>query len=189
MFFRKKSNPFLTVGILTGIFLGLFFGNILFWIILGGLVGYLTGEKGFSHNKVIDVKKPFTKIGLVITILILIFILYFFRPWFHPFIMGLYTYPSILFTILFGLFSAFAFMKKKDKIGYGLMIIALIFFMAFSLNDIIVERYIVSETEYHIINELPDSSQVRIVPVAVASRYAKDSLQKSREKMDSTKGS
>ena len=183
MFFRKKRNPFLTIGLLTGVFLGLFLGNILFWMILGGLVGYLTGRKGFSHNKIIDVKKPFTKIGSLIMIVVLILVLYFFRPWFHPFVMGLYTHPSVIFTILFGSFSAFAFMKKKDKIGYGLLAIAFIFFMAFSLNDVIVERYIVSETEYHIINELPDSSQVRIVPVAVARRYAKDSLQKSREKL------
>ena len=185
MFFRKKRNPFLTIGILTGVVLGLFFGNILLWIIMGGLISYLIEKKGFSHNKgkIIDVKKPFTKIGFWITIVILLFILYFFRPWFHPFIMGFYTHPSIIFAVLFALFCAFAFMKKKDKLGYGLLATAFILFMAFALNDVIVERYIVSETEYHIINELPDSSQVRIVPLAVAERYAKDSLQKSRERL------
>ncbi|MBU1205228.1 MAG: hypothetical protein KKE93_04950 [Nanoarchaeota archaeon] len=184
MFFRKKRNPFLTVGILTGVFLGLFLGNILFWMIIGGLIGYLMEKKGFSHKgKIIDVKKPFTKIGSLIAIIVLILVLYFFRPWFHPFVMGLYTHPSIIFTILFALFCAFAFMKKKDNLGYGLLAVAFIFFIIFSLNEVIVERYIVSETEYHIISELPDSSQVRIVPVAVARRYAKDSLQKSREKL------
>jgi len=184
MFFRKKRNPFLTVGILTGAVLGLFLGNILFWIIIGGLISYLIEKKGFSHNKkIIDVKKPFTKIGFWITIVILILVLYFFRTWFRPFVIGLYTYPSIIFMIVFALFSAFAFMKKKDKLGYGLMAISLMFFMAFALNDVIVERYIVSDTDYYIINELPDSSQVRIVPLAVAERYAKDNLQKSRERL------
>ncbi len=181
----NKRNPLWSIGVLIGALIGLFIGGMLFWMILGGILGYLIENKISPHKKekVIDVKNPYKSVSFWVFLIFFLLLVYFFRPWFHDFFMLFYTHPSIILALIFAFISSFLFMKKKNKIGYVIVALVIFFFIVTSLNDLIVQRYIVSDTNYHLINELPDASRARIVPLAVAERYAKDSLQKSREKM------
>lgn len=181
----QKRNPLWSIGALIGALVGLFLGNMLLWMIVGAVIGHLI-EKRFSlhkKSKVIDVKNPHKSVSFWVFLIFFLLLVYFFRPWFHEFFMLFYTHPSIVFALLFALISLFLFMKNKKKIAYTAVAIVIFCFIVASFNDLIVQRYIVSDTTYHLINELPDASKARIVPLAVAERYAKDSLQKSREKM------
>ena len=80
-------------------------------------------------------------------------------------------------------FAANAFRTRQITFGSVLVGLAILSFIALSFSEVFTGLYIVNDIEYNKITELPDSTQVRILPRAVAGRYLEDSLQKSREKL------
>ena len=119
---------------------------------------------------------------LGITTIIILLTFYFLRPIFHGFIMGLYTKPLILIIIVLVIVSIASNLKKARKnLSTVLMILIILSSLTISFNDLIVQNYIVKSTDYNIIDELPESTQLRLLPQIVAKRYMEDSLQKPRE--------
>lgn len=198
MFFRKRPLE-IRIGFALGLLLGLIFGsatrNPIFGMIVGGIIGWKIGERVHlgkretekkKKDKIIDVpmgKFPKPNANVYIFFIILIFLLYYFRPWLHGFVIGFYTHPLLVFFMFFIILAAIFFKQKNMQVGSFFVFLAVLSFIGLFFHDIILERYIVMENEYNIIEELPDSTEVRILPKAVARRYLEDSLQKSREKI------
>lgn len=185
----------IAIGVLLGLVLGSAVGSPIFGAIIGGMVGWKIGmnlherkkkAKDNLKEKIIDIptiKKPKLNLEFYITIVILLFLIYYFRPWFHGLVMGFYTHPLLVFFIISILSGALFFKYKNVSAGSFFIFLGVISLVALFFNDVIVERYIVTGNEYNIIDTLPDSTQVRILPKAVARRYLEDSLQKSRERI------
>lgn len=185
----EKNKLGQVIGLAIGLLIGLITGSAgaaIIFAIAGSIIGSRFNLKikkpGFEKSKVIDIKKRFNSPYLYVFLVIFIFLVYLLRPWFHEFTMVFYTKPILIFLILCLIGTAFLFKSKKNNslISIGIMLV-LFSLVIVSLNDIIVEKYIVSETVYNKISKLPDSSEVRMLPRATAYRYLADSLQKSRE--------
>jgi len=110
-------------------------------------------------------------------------LVYLFRQWFHSIFIAFYTKPALIFFILFLVISIKYFTSKKPEIGTIFAGLCIILFLILSFSPIIEQKYIVSETNYNKITKLPDTTDIRILPRAVAFRYLEDSLQKSRERV------
>jgi hypothetical protein len=141
-----------------------------------------------------DIKK------FIIGILVILFV-YFFRPWFHSIAIYFYKTPVLLEVILiWGVIYYFFFFRKSknrkkkkksielDESGvdifqstyftfsmvllFGLLIIASFF------SSFIVLLELPKTLEFNEIQSLPESTtNLRLMPMSVAYRYAKDSLQ------------
>jgi hypothetical protein len=119
----------------------------------------------------------------VVALLILALFVYFFRPWFHDLAMGFYRLPVIWAVLVSaGLIILFVNLRQYilTIVSGALLLISL---AGLVFNFVIIQNYIVDNTDYNKISALPDSDQLRILPKAVARRYLEDSLQKSREKV------
>jgi len=143
-------------------------------------------HKKTKEEGVIDIKSPFSKLNriyLIISLIILALLVYLFRPWFHGLIIAFYTKPDLLLFIIFLIPSVILFKHKKHSIASIFLVLAVISFLILPFSAIIEQRYIVNENVYNKIDELPDTTDIRILPKAVAFRYLEDSLQKSRERV------
>ncbi|MFH1849402.1 MAG: hypothetical protein ABH879_04410 [archaeon] len=181
--------------IFAGAFLGLMLGRLVGAPFFGILIGIALGLRmkssqpfGTEHGKVINMNR--LKIPglrgswqLLAHIILVLILLYFFRPWFHELVMGFYRIPAVLAFVLLAAGSAAAFLRRKQKTGTVLVALTLLSFIILIFSNVIMQRYIVSMNEYNKVTMLPDSSEVRILPKAVANRFLEDSLQKSREKI------
>ena len=101
--------------------------------------------------------------------------------------MAFYTKPLIGLFIVALIIAIALFAYKKHSIAPVFIVIAVLSFIALSFNDVILQRYIVESSVYNKVDTLPDSTDIRILPKAVAFRYLEDSLQKSREKIGRVK--
>ncbi len=134
----------------------------------------------------------------VVIVLLLAVLGYYFRPLFHDFAMFFYTNPIITFLLLVILIAAGGSLwKAKQKgenvfikgtnfspvVSIAIMLLVLVFIFGAPLLDALKGKYIYELTEYNKIDEMASTSDIRIVPLGVASRYLVDSLQKSREKV------
>jgi len=198
MFCQKKSMPAknsLALGIILGFMFGMSIGKPFIGMIFGAIIGLrlgqrieMKGKKVEKHKKesIIEVPvKKFKKPGVssFILLLVILAILYYFRPWFHGLVIGFYTHPLMVFFLIFLIIGAIFYTQKNLTFGSFFIFLAAISLLTLFFHDVILERYIVTENEYNIIEELPDSTELRILPKAVAHRYLEDSLQKSREKI------
>ncbi|NQV09048.1 hypothetical protein HQ529_04310 [Candidatus Woesearchaeota archaeon] len=197
MFFDKKptsTRTAIAMGIFIGAVLGLMINSPILGMIIGGIIGNNIGKKiqggefkKHKKEKIINapMKKKFPKPGLnaIITLIIIFILIYVFRPWFHGFFMGFYRYPLLVFFVLFAILGAIFFQQRNVNAGSFFVALAVVSMLGLFFHDIILERYIVQDTEYNKIEALPDTTEVRILPKAVARRYLEDSLQKSREKI------
>ncbi|HII29634.1 hypothetical protein COT48_05545 [Candidatus Woesearchaeota archaeon CG08_land_8_20_14_0_20_47_9] len=122
-------------------------------------------------------------IPAAIFILLSIMLAYFFRPWFHGFVMSLYTHPPIIMLMLV-VIAAVLSARQRSYVALGIVFLLGVAAFAFIvLDQAIVEYYVVRQTHYHKVFSIPDSDGVRLLPKAVARRYLEDSLQKSRERV------
>lgn len=122
--------------------------------------------------------------GYVIGAVVVAFLLYFFRPWFHGIILGLYTNPMFVVAVIFGILALYLRSAKASTqtliIVSSITIIAVILQLA---SPLIIQLYLVNSYEPVIIDQLIESTNPRVVPMAVAQRFGTDSLQKSRERL------
>jgi len=138
-------------------------------------------------------------------ILIIISIIYFFRPWMHSFVIYFVRNPIFIEIILiWGIISWFLFRKRKYwrkpkvkiigeeetnifipfYINFSIALLFFLFMIGSVFSGIIVPLELSHTLDYKEISSLPDSSSnVRLMPVNVAYRYAKDSLQLSQYKL------
>ena len=132
----------------------------------------------------------------VFTVLLVVSLCVFFywsRPWWHGLIMALFCrYPHFLFSIIVALAIGilFGFIPRRYEGGYNGELATGMFFVSWIVLWIVFSCYqgwysqrdmaysIKSKIEQ--IEELPDITSVRILPRAVARRYAKDALQYPR---------
>jgi hypothetical protein len=181
-----KFTTKLIIGIVLALFLGSIFRNPVLGFIV--LLAVVFGFKDFKllnkekKDKIVDIGS-FKKTYIGITAVVLAILIFFFRPWFHEVAMGIYTTPLVWFFFISLMAAIILFVQKKKSIAAIFIGITILSFVALSLNDVILQRYIVKENVYNEINSLPDSTDIRILPKAVALRYLEDSLQKSREKI------
>ena len=88
---------------------------------------------------------------------------------------------ATLFFLIAIAFTAFFVARKMTTLSVIFTVITVLLFLVIMFHEPLLQRYIVQETEYNKIDSLVDSTQLRIIPMAVARRYLEDSLQKSRE--------
>jgi hypothetical protein len=138
-------------------------------------------EAKIKEAKVMVDKKTLYS-GLIMAAAMLVFI-YVFRPWFHEFIMVFYRVPMLFVSLALIIAGSFMMIRKKMAISSGLIIVGILLMFVMSFNDVIVQNYIVQSTEYNKIQDLPDSTTLRLLPMQVAHRYLQDSLQKSTERI------
>jgi len=136
-----------------------------------------------ENPEIIKVKLPkINKFKLIIFLIILFLFIYFFRPWFHNLIVLFYIKPLFSAFIIFLIITLILF-KHKKKSTKIFLILTIILFLLNPFSSVIEQKYIVTETTYNKIDKLPDTTDIRILPRAVAFRYLEDSLQKSRERV------
>lgn len=177
------------IGLIIAIIIGGVFKSPILGLIIILLV--IVGFKSLKRLKISMPKKEkkvieigsFKKTYATIIIIILAALVYFFRPWFHNFAMVFYTRPAFIIFVLAAMAAILLFIYKKTKLASLFVAVAALSFIAISFNDIIMQRYIVTSYTYNKIDSLPDSTDIRILPKAVAYRYLEDSLQKSRERI------
>ena len=191
----KQINPkeFLRrigIGILVGAFFGLLIGNVGLGMVLGFIGGILFARKRVKESGEVVGERKFKissiktwKMYGIMSLLVLVLLLYFFRPWFHEIVMAFYTNPAVVFMIVMAAAGAWLLAKKQKTLGGIALLLALLSLIVLSLTNVIIGSYIVQENEYNSITALPDTSQVRVIPLGVAWRYLTDSLQKSTEKV------
>ena len=186
----KKLTTILILGLILSIILGGLSKNILVPFIFLIIILLYLAKMGFKFKKPEKIKKvkeikikKIPTISSIIYLIILAIILYFFRPWIHELVMALYTRPSLIALVVFIALGAWFFKLKKNILVSIFAILAALSFLVLTFNMIIVQNYIVQDTTYNNIDALPDSTDARILPRAVARRYLEDSLQKSREKI------
>ncbi len=139
-----------------------------------------------------DIKK-------IIVGVLIILVGYFFRPWFHPIVIYFYKNPAIIevtliWTLIYYLFFLRKRKKKKRRVEeegelvmnvvqstYFTLSIVLLFFLligASFFSSFIVFLELPKTLEFNEMQDLPKSTtNLRLMPMSVAYRYAKDSLQ------------
>jgi len=139
----------------------------------------------------------------LIGIIIVIGLIYFFRPWFHGLVMYFYKNPTIIEVLLIWFVIYYIFNQPKKKKGKGialeelavdtfqsprgillaaLLIFLLIFASLFSYYIVLLE--LPHTLQYNKIQTLPESTtNLRLMPIDTAHRYARDSLQLSQYKL------
>jgi hypothetical protein len=148
------------------------------------------------------------KMGLlskILPLLLLTLILWFFRPWFHDLFMLFYTKPVILeLLIVWFILHKLLVRGKKKKLGVdtemgmkvvidpryimrlmGSICILIVFLIAgFTFASIMPQVHVVNELNYVNIDTLPETKEnIRLMPLEVAYRYSRDSLQLSQYKL------
>jgi len=178
------------ISILVGVVFGLLIGNVNLGIIIGIVGGIIFARKKMRESGEVVQEKKHKLPGFeswkthgIISLAVLALLLYFFRPWFHELVMAFYTNPAIIFMIIMAGAGAVLIAKKQKNLGSIALFLALLSLIVLFLTNVIMGSYIVQENDYNSITALPDTSQVRIIPLGVAWRYLTDSLQKSTEKV------
>ncbi len=148
------------------------------------------------------------KLFMGLFILIIFSIIYFFRPWLHSFVIYFVKNPIIIeIVLIWGIVNWFLLkrkgkhsQKKKPQVevmddveinvfrpsymNFSMMLFFFLFMISSVFSGIIVPLELSHTLEYKEISALPDSSSnVRLMPVNIAYRYAKDSLQLSQYKL------
>ena len=141
----------------------------------------------------------------LLTLLLLVLVLWLFRPWFHDFFMMFYTNPAVLELIIvwFILHKLMVRGGKKTvsvdtEIGTRIVVnpryimrmmgsvsILIIFLIGgFVFANIMPQVYVVNDLDYKNIYTLPETKEnIRLMPLEVAYRYSRDSLQLSQYKL------
>jgi hypothetical protein len=140
----------------------------------------------------------------IVGVLIVISLLYFFRPWFHPVVMYFYKNPIVIEVVLIWAVIHFLFFRvPKKKKGKGVALeelavdtfqspyliisaVILLFLLLFAsfFSNYIVLLELPHTLEYNKIQSLPESTtNLRLMPIDVAKRYARDSLQLAQYKL------
>lgn len=129
-------------------------------------------------------RKKFIVSGVVTGAIWLLF-LWIFRPWFHGLVMPLFYIglPITLLTLVsLGLMVYFIRKGRNWLTGVFVCVTSGLLIFAF-FSGAFYKRAIYQHTEYEKVNALPNVTRIRILPLAVAKRYADDSFQESKEKM------
>lgn len=133
-----------------------------------------------EDNKVLPV------ILLTIVAIFAIGLLYFFRTWFH----GLAMIPVILPWLpqVFVLGLIIGFIAYRKEVTGALITAGVIFLILLIPAGIFSAAFrgeaIYNQTEYNIIEQLPENTEsIRLMPLDIARRYARDSLQLSQYKL------
>ncbi|MFT7615732.1 MAG: hypothetical protein ACI8Y7_000555 [Candidatus Woesearchaeota archaeon] len=126
-------------------------------------------------DKVITVGKPplwaFILSGVIVLIL-----LWFLRPLFHGVVLQIFTNPAaFLFFIALGAGAVMAALDKKKLARVCFTIVALSF-VVMAISIPLFHLSVVKNTEYSIIPTMYESDELRVVPLAVARRFGRDSL-------------
>ena len=129
----------------------------------------------------------------ILLCLFAVLIIYFFRPWFHPVAIYFYKNPAIIEVVLIWAVIYFFFSRRKMKnkeltinIFKSTSVILLFFLLLFAsfFSNIIVFLELPKTLKFNNIQTLPESTKnLRLMPMSVAYRYAKDSLQLAQYKL------
>lgn len=174
-------------GALAGITIGALAGSAFLGLVLGGFLGfkipYEMSRKGAGSQ--VRMGFRFSRRGkavAAVSLLATALILYCIRPWLHGFFMAFYTLPALTALVLSLCLSGLMLFMGKKAPAAAFSAIAAISLVLLMFNNVLVQKHIVSGTDYNRIEALPDSDRLRLLPMAVALRYIEDSLQKSRER-------
>lgn len=154
------------------------------------LVKWVRYADTYSEEKKATAGAKFMISGLITLVLWLLFF-WLFRPWFHGLVLSLF-YIGLPVTVLF--FTSVILLvcfivKSLRKSGQGWPITI---FVLTSITSLILvclsgefyNRALYLHTIFQKVTQLPDVTKVRILPLAVAKRFAEDSFQESKEKLD-----
>lgn len=141
----------------------------------------------------------------IMTILLLVAFLWLFKPWFHELFMVLYINPIIVeLVIIWFILHKIMLRNKKKKTHIetelgtktiidpryvmkmvGSVFILVIFLIGgFMFASIMPQVHVVKELKYNSIDTLPETKEnIRLMPLEVAYRYSRDSLQLSQYKL------
>ena len=135
---------------------------------------------------------------IILAVGILIVLAFLIRPWLHDFAMYLYTNPIVIeFIVIWYLLHRFVLNKNKKKVTIVTMegkeetvaqvnflsyfVLFVMFILAGTISGILPQLHIVNELQYETIIDLPENTEdVRLMPLEVAERFSRDSLQLSQ---------
>lgn len=129
-------------------------------------------------------KKKLVRSGVITGAAWLVF-LWVFRPWFHWLVMPLFYIGlpiTLLILVSIGLLIFFACKGKNGLTAlFAVIAVGAIIFACFS--GCFYKRALYKHTGYKKVDTLPNVTKVRVLPLAVAERFAQDSFQVSKEKL------
>ena len=135
---------------------------------------------------------------IILAIAVIAVIAFLIRPWLHDFAMYIYTNPIVIeFIVIWYLLHRFVLNKNKKKVTIVTMegkeetvaqvnftsyfVLFILFILAGTISGILPQLHIVNELQYETIVDLPENTEdVRLMPLEVAERFSRDSLQLSQ---------
>ena len=141
--------------------------------------------------------------NLIIPIIVIGILSYIFRAWLHDLIIYFYTNPLVIQFILIWLILHIFFLRKQKKRitiltiegreenmpqinFFSYSILFFLFVVSGSISGILPQLHISNELNPNIIEFLPETSEeVRLMPIEVAQRFSRDSLQLSQFRLGS----
>lgn len=117
-----------------------------------------------------------------VLLIIGLFFLYVFRAAFHDLALFIYVNPTLLLAIVCIIVGIIFFMARFNRYALSFFVGALLCILFTSVSSVFIQLYTFGDTQYTSIEQPFESQSARIVPLAVAQRFAADSLIKSQEK-------
>lgn len=140
---------------------------------------------------------------LIIVLVVAAAILYAVRPWLHDVAMYFYTNPLLVEgVVMWYLLHRFVLNRKKKRITvvdaagesrtvaqpnyFSYLVLFMVFVLVGWASGILPQLHIVDEVGYATVSMLPETREnIRLMPLEVAERFSRDSLQLSQFKLGS----